>query len=83
MTCVVGSVYAVMVTVPAVTGWKAMREALIAVLVAAVTAFAAVGFEPTVASSASRSSPSCSRSAWCSRSSTASAPACTASAVAG
>ena len=49
MTCVVGSVYAVMVTVPAVTGWKAMREALIAVLVAAVTAFAAVGFEPTVA----------------------------------
>ena len=49
MTCVVGSVYAVMVTVPAVTGWKAMREAVIAVLVAAVTAFAAVGFEPTVA----------------------------------
>ena len=49
MTCVVGSVYAVMVTVPAVTGWKAVREALIAVLVAAVTAFAAVGFEPTVA----------------------------------
>ena len=49
MTCVVGSVYAVMVTVPAVTGWKAVREALIAALVAAVTAFAAVGFEPTVA----------------------------------
>ncbi|WP_157559112.1 hypothetical protein [Nocardioides sp. Soil774] len=49
MTCVVGSVYAVMVTVPAVTWWKAVREALIAVLVAAVTAFAAVGFEPTVA----------------------------------
>ena len=49
MTCVVGSVYAVMVTVPAVTGWKAMREALVAALVAAVTAFAAVGFEPTVA----------------------------------
>lgn len=49
MTCVVGSVYAVMVTVPAITGWKAMREALIAALVAAVTAFAAVGFEPTVA----------------------------------
>lgn len=49
MTCVVGSVYAVMVTVPAVTGWKAMREALIAALVAAVAAFAAVGFEPTVA----------------------------------
>ena len=50
MTCVVGSVYAVMVTVPAITWWKAVREALIATLVAAVTAFAAVGFEPTVAS---------------------------------
>jgi len=49
MACVVGSVYAVMVTVPAVTGWKAIREALIAALVAAVAAFAAVGFEPTVA----------------------------------
>jgi len=49
MTCVVGSVYAVMVTVPAITGWKAMREGLVATLVAAVTAFAAVGFEPTVA----------------------------------
>ena len=49
MTCVVGSVYAVMVTVPAITWWKAVREALVATLVAAVTAFAAVGFEPTVA----------------------------------
>lgn len=49
MTCVVGSVYAVMVTVPAITGWKAVREALIAALVAAITALAAVGFEPTVA----------------------------------
>jgi len=49
MTCVVGSVYAVMVTVPAITWWKAMREALVATLVAAVTALAAVGFEPTVA----------------------------------
>lgn len=49
MTCVVGSVYAVMVTVPAVTWWKAVREVLVAVLVAVVTAFAAVGFEPTVA----------------------------------
>lgn len=49
MTCVVGSVYAVMITVPAVTGLKAMREALIAALVATVTAFAALGFEPTVA----------------------------------
>ncbi len=50
MTCVVGSVYAVMVTVPAITWLKAVREAVIATLVAAVTAFAAVGFEPTVAS---------------------------------
>ena len=49
MTCVVGSVYAVMVTVPAVTWLKAVRETLVATLVAAVTAFAAVGFEPTVA----------------------------------
>ncbi len=49
MTCVVGSVYAVMVTVPAVTWWKAVREALVATLVSAITAFAAVGFEPTVA----------------------------------
>ncbi|NYE36215.1 hypothetical protein F4692_001319 [Nocardioides cavernae] len=48
MTCVVGSVYAVMITVPAVTGLKAVREALVATLVAVVTAFAAVGFEPTV-----------------------------------
>ena len=49
LTCVVGSVYAVMVTVPAVTWPKAVREALVATVVAAVTAFAAVGFEPTVA----------------------------------
>ncbi len=49
MTCVVGSVYAVMVTVPAITWWKALREALVATLVAGVTALAAVGFEPTVA----------------------------------
>ncbi|MCW2737164.1 hypothetical protein [Nocardioides sp.] len=49
MTCVVGSVYAVMVTVPAVTWWKAVRETVVATLVAAVTALAAVGFEPTVA----------------------------------
>ena len=49
MTCVVGSVYAVMVTVPAITWWKAVRETLVAAVVAAVTALAAVGFEPTVA----------------------------------
>jgi len=49
MTCVVGSVYAVMATVPAVTWWKAVREVLVATVVAAVTSLAAVGFEPTVA----------------------------------
>ncbi|WP_374454183.1 hypothetical protein [Nocardioides sp.] len=49
MTCVVGSVYAVMVTVPAVTWWKAVREVLVATVVAAVTSLAAIGFEPTVA----------------------------------
>jgi hypothetical protein len=49
LTCVVGSVYAVMVTVPAVTFLKAVREALVATVVAAITAVAAVGFEPTVA----------------------------------
>jgi hypothetical protein len=49
LTCVVGSVYAVMVTVPAITWLKAVREAVISTLVATVTAFAAVGFEPTVA----------------------------------
>ncbi|KQV64307.1 hypothetical protein ASC64_16215 [Nocardioides sp. Root122] len=49
MTCVVGSVYAVMATVPAVTWWKAVREVLLATAVATVTSLAAVGFEPTVA----------------------------------
>lgn len=48
MTCVVGSVYAVMVTVPAVTWWKAVREVLVSTVVAVVTALAVVGFEPTV-----------------------------------
>ena len=49
MTCVVGSVYAVMATVPAITWWKAVREVLVATVLAAVTSLAAVGFEPTVA----------------------------------
>jgi hypothetical protein len=48
MTCVVGSVYAVMITVPAVTWLRAVREVLVAGVVALVTALAAVGFEPTV-----------------------------------
>ena len=48
MTCALGGVYAVMATVPAVTFLRAVREVLIATLVAAVTAVAAVGFQPTV-----------------------------------
>ncbi|CAM3673709.1 hypothetical protein [Nocardioides zeicaulis] len=48
MTCVVGSVYAVMITIPAVTWWKAVREVLVATVVAVATALAVVGFEPTV-----------------------------------
>ncbi|GAA1910861.1 hypothetical protein GCM10009797_00670 [Nocardioides hwasunensis] len=49
MTCVIGSVYAVMVTVPAVTWLRSVREVLVSTVVAGITAFAAVGFEPTVA----------------------------------
>lgn len=49
MTCAVGGVYAVMVTVPAITWLRSVREVLIATAVSAVTAIAAVGFEPTVA----------------------------------
>jgi len=49
MTCAVGGVYAVMITVPAITWLRSVREVLIATTVAAVTAVAAVGFEPTVA----------------------------------
>jgi hypothetical protein len=48
MTCALGGVYAVMATVPAVTFLKAVREVLVATVVAGVTAVAAVGFEPTV-----------------------------------
>lgn len=48
MTCAVGGVYAVMVTAPATTWWRAARETLVASVVAIVTALAAVGFEPTV-----------------------------------
>ena len=49
MTCAVGGVYAVMATVPAITWWRSVREVLIATAISAVTALAAVGFEPTVA----------------------------------
>lgn len=48
MTCAVGGVYAVMATVPAITWWRSVREVLIATGISAVTALAAVGFEPTV-----------------------------------
>ncbi len=48
MTCSVSAVFAVMITVPAVRSLKAAREAIIAVLVAAVGAIATVGFEPVI-----------------------------------
>jgi hypothetical protein len=48
MTCVVSAVFAVMITVPAVRTLQAFREAIIAVLVAAVGAIATVGFEPVI-----------------------------------
>jgi hypothetical protein len=48
LTVVVGGVYAVMATVPAVSFWLAAREVLLAMVVSAITAVAAVGFEPTV-----------------------------------
>jgi hypothetical protein len=48
MTCVVSAVFAVMITVPAVRTLQAAREAVIAVLVAAVGAVATVGFEPVI-----------------------------------
>ncbi|MEO5665942.1 MAG: hypothetical protein ABIR39_21950 [Nocardioides sp.] len=48
LTVVVGGVYAVMATVPAVSFWEAAREVLIATLFSGFAALAAVGFEPTV-----------------------------------
>lgn len=48
MTAVVAAVLGVMATVPAVTYWRAARECVLALAVAAVGALAAVGFEPTV-----------------------------------
>lgn len=48
MTCVVSAVLAVMVTVPAVTFTRAVRECVVAVLVAGVGALATVGFEPAI-----------------------------------
>jgi len=49
MTCAVGGVYAVMATVPAITFWRSVREVVGATAISALTALAAVGFEPTVA----------------------------------
>lgn len=51
MTCAVGGVFAVMATVPAVNFLRAAREVLIAAAIAAATAMATVGFEPTVVAS--------------------------------
>jgi hypothetical protein len=48
LTCVVTAVFAVMVTVPAVTVPQAAREVLVAMLVAVVGAAAVVGLEPTL-----------------------------------
>ena len=48
LTCVVTAVFAVMVTVPAVTVPQAAREVLVAMLVALVGAAAVVGLEPTL-----------------------------------
>jgi hypothetical protein len=48
LTCALGGVCAVMMTVPAQSFLKVVREVLVATLIAGVTAVAAVGFEPTV-----------------------------------
>lgn len=48
MTCVVTAVFAVMVTVPAVTVLQSVREVLVAMVVALVGAAAVVGLEPTL-----------------------------------
>jgi hypothetical protein len=48
LTCVVTAVFAVMVTIPAVTVLHAVREVLVAMLVGLVGAAAVVGLEPTL-----------------------------------
>jgi hypothetical protein len=48
LTCVVAAVFAVMVTVPAVTALQAVREAAVATLVGSAGAVAVVGLEPTL-----------------------------------
>ena len=48
LTCVVSAVFAVMATVPAVRFIAAVREAVVAVGIAAIGALATVGFEPVI-----------------------------------
>jgi len=48
LTCVVTAVFAVMATVPAVTTLQAVREVLVAMLIALIGAAAVVGLEPTI-----------------------------------
>ena len=48
LTCVVSAVLAVMATVPAVRFLQAVREVVIAVVIAAIGALATIGFEPVV-----------------------------------
>ena len=48
LTSVLAAVLAVMTTVPAVRYWQAVREVLIAVVVAGIGAFASVGFAPVL-----------------------------------
>lgn len=48
LTCAVTAVFAVMATVPAVHYLQAVRECLVALLLAAIGALAVVGFEPTI-----------------------------------
>lgn len=47
-TAAVAAVLGVMATVPAVTYWRAARECVLAVAIAAVGALATLGFEPTI-----------------------------------
>jgi hypothetical protein len=49
LTVVAAAVLAVVATVPAVRVWQALREAVVAVLVAVVGCVAALGYEPLVA----------------------------------
>ncbi|MGA8845315.1 MAG: hypothetical protein WB471_01725 [Nocardioides sp.] len=48
LTCVVSAVLGVMITVPAVTFARAVRECVLALLVAGIGALATVGFEPAI-----------------------------------